>query len=213
MGGGARSPKPVRPPHYSDGTTRWPASRPSSHSPHRLRPEGEARCSPPFTPRRCSASMDTQSLSKFTCRSACLASRSSDCPTRRAARRADRVRAAILSSGLAWPNQRITVNLAPSGLRKAGSGLDLAIAIGVLVASESLAAVDAGMAFLGELGLDGAIRPVPGAVPMVDAPAGGGHGRPGRFGGRSCAGRSPPGATSGDPGRGDRCGARGCAVA
>ena len=82
----------------------------------------------------------------------------------------DRVRAAILSSGLAWPNQRITVNLAPSGLRKAGSGLDLAIAIGVLVASESLAA-DAirGMAFLGELGLDGAIRPVPGAVPMVDA--------------------------------------------
>ncbi|MDQ6697432.1 MAG: YifB family Mg chelatase-like AAA ATPase [Actinomycetota bacterium] len=82
----------------------------------------------------------------------------------------DRVRAAILSSGLAWPQKRITVNLAPSGLRKAGSGLDLAIAVAVLVASESLNAESVrAMAFLGELGLDGAVRPVPGAVPMVDA--------------------------------------------
>lgn len=82
----------------------------------------------------------------------------------------DRVRAAILSSGLAWPQKRITVNLAPSGLRKAGSGLDLAIAVAVLVASESLPAESVRtMAFLGELGLDGAVRSVPGAVPMVDA--------------------------------------------
>ncbi len=82
----------------------------------------------------------------------------------------DRVRAAILSSGLTWPQKRITVNLAPSGLRKAGSGLDLAIAVAVLVASDGLTAESVrGMAFLGELGLDGAIRPVPGAVPLVDA--------------------------------------------
>ena len=48
----------------------------------------------------------------------------------------DRVRAALLSSGLVWPNKRITVNLAPSGVRKSGTGLDLALAIGVLVAGE-----------------------------------------------------------------------------
>jgi len=80
----------------------------------------------------------------------------------------DRVRAALLSSGCGWPQQRITVNLAPSGLRKGGSGLDLAIAIGVLVASGGLPAeVVAGTAFLGELGLDGSLRPVPGIVPMA----------------------------------------------
>lgn len=82
----------------------------------------------------------------------------------------DRVRAALLSSGLAWPNRRVTVNLAPPGLRKAGAGLDLAIAAALLVASEQLppAAVD-GRAFVGELGLDGSVRPVPGALPLIDA--------------------------------------------
>src|SRR5678816_3800419 len=50
----------------------------------------------------------------------------------------DRVRAALLSSGLKWPQQRITVNLAPSGVRKAGAGLDLAIAVGVVVATGGL---------------------------------------------------------------------------
>ena len=49
----------------------------------------------------------------------------------------DRVRAAILSSGLRWPQQRVTVNLAPSGVRKAGSGLELAVALGVLAADAS----------------------------------------------------------------------------
>jgi len=82
----------------------------------------------------------------------------------------DRVRAALLSSGLPWPHRRITVNLAPSGLRKVGSGLDLAIAIGVLIASEELPAGAArDIAFLGELGLDGTVRAVAGAVPLVDA--------------------------------------------
>ncbi|MDP9402688.1 MAG: YifB family Mg chelatase-like AAA ATPase [Actinomycetota bacterium] len=82
----------------------------------------------------------------------------------------DRVRAALLSSGLAWPLKRTTVNLAPSGVRKGGPGLDLPIAVGLLVAAgEVEAETVAGMAFLGELGLDGSIRPVPGVVSMVDA--------------------------------------------
>lgn len=80
----------------------------------------------------------------------------------------DRVRAAVLSSGLTFPNARITVNLAPSGIRKGGSGLDLALAVGVLVASEQ---IDPGrvesLAFIGELGLDGSVRPLPGVAPMV----------------------------------------------
>lgn len=82
----------------------------------------------------------------------------------------DRVRAAVTSAGRQWPNRKITVNLAPSGVRKAGAGLDLAMAIGVLVADDQLpdTAVK-GRSFLGELGLDGSIRSVPGALPMVDA--------------------------------------------
>ncbi len=82
----------------------------------------------------------------------------------------DRVRAALMSSGLTWPNRRVTVNLAPSGIPKAGSGLDLAIAIGLLVADEQLpASCVADTGFIGELGLDGSIRSVPGALPLVDA--------------------------------------------
>jgi len=82
----------------------------------------------------------------------------------------DRVRAALVSSGLAWPRRRITVNLAPSGMKKAGAGLDLPIAIGVLVASGVLdAECVAGLAFVGELGLDGTVRGVPGALVLADA--------------------------------------------
>lgn len=82
----------------------------------------------------------------------------------------DRVRAALLSSGLNWPMQRLTVNLAPSGVRKVGSGLDLAIAVGVLAATEQVPASSVeGLAFLGELGLDGALRSVPGVMPLVGA--------------------------------------------
>jgi magnesium chelatase family protein len=83
----------------------------------------------------------------------------------------DRVRAALLSSDLTWPMQRITVNLVPSGQRKGGSGLDLAIAVGLLAASGQLGddpheALEA-LGFVGELGLDGSVRPVPGVAPMV----------------------------------------------
>jgi magnesium chelatase family protein len=82
----------------------------------------------------------------------------------------DRVRAALLSSGLAWPMRRVTVNLAPSGQRKGGAGLDLPIAIALLVAAGQVAAEAVqGCAFVGELGLDGSLRPVPGIVPLVDA--------------------------------------------
>jgi len=82
----------------------------------------------------------------------------------------DRVRAAVLSSRLPWPKHRVTVNLAPSGRRKGGSGLDLPIAVAVLVADGSVAEGDVeDTAFIGELGLDGSLRPVPGVVPMVAA--------------------------------------------
>lgn len=82
----------------------------------------------------------------------------------------DRVRAALASCDFKWPSRSITVNLAPTSQRKSGAGLDLAIAIGVLVASEQLPVADvAGHAFLGELGLDGTLRSVPGVAPMVDS--------------------------------------------
>src|SRR5439155_22831456 len=80
----------------------------------------------------------------------------------------ERVRAAQLSSGLAWPLRRITVNLAPGGVRKTGAGLELAVALGLLAANEEPpACVLDGAAVLGELGLDGAVRPVPGTLALV----------------------------------------------
>jgi magnesium chelatase family protein len=80
----------------------------------------------------------------------------------------DRVRAAVLSCSFDWPDKRITVNLAPPLYRKAGSGLDVAVAIGLLAAS-GVIPVEAltGLAFAGELGLDGSIRRIPGVAPMV----------------------------------------------
>lgn len=82
----------------------------------------------------------------------------------------DRVRAAVLSSGLAWPNGRVIVNLAPSDQRKGGAGLDLAIAVALLVAQGVVAAEAVErLGFIGELGLDGSVRPVAGVAPMVAA--------------------------------------------
>lgn len=80
----------------------------------------------------------------------------------------DRVRAAVLSSDLSWPPQRLTVNLAPSSVPKLGTGLDLAVAVGLLTATGAVPADAARRwGFLGELGLDGAVRPVRGVVPLV----------------------------------------------
>lgn len=82
----------------------------------------------------------------------------------------DRVRAALISSGEDWPGKKITVNLAPSDIKKSGAGLDLAIAVGILAAIGRLEAEPIeNLAFLGELGLDGSIRPIRGALPMSDA--------------------------------------------
>ena len=76
----------------------------------------------------------------------------------------ERVRAALLSSGLAYPQTRVTVNLAPAAVRKSGAGLELAIALGLLAAADALpAGVLDDVAVLGELGLDGRVRPVVGA--------------------------------------------------
>ena len=84
----------------------------------------------------------------------------------------DRVRAAVLSSGLPWPLRRVTVNLAPSGIRKGGAGLDLPIAVGLLVANGEVdAARTQGLAFCGELGLNGSLRHVPGMIALADATA------------------------------------------
>lgn len=82
----------------------------------------------------------------------------------------ERVRAALLSSGIPWPQKRITVNLSPATVKKTGAGLELAIALGLLV-SESALPPDCleGVGVLGELGLDGSLRPVPGTLVLADA--------------------------------------------
>lgn len=90
----------------------------------------------------------------------------------------DRVRAAVTSSGLAWPNRRITVNLSPATLPKSGSAFDLAIAVATL-AGAGLVRPEAvsGVVHLGELGLDGRLRPVRGVLPAVAAAVQAGHTR------------------------------------
>lgn len=85
----------------------------------------------------------------------------------------DRVRAAVVNSGQSWPSsRRVTVNLSPASLPKRGSSFDLAIAAAILTAQE---AVPAGVfdrsVLVGELGLDGRVRPVRGVLPSVAAAA------------------------------------------
>src|SRR5215203_2637604 len=82
----------------------------------------------------------------------------------------ERVRSALRNSGFKYPDHRITVNLAPADLRKAGPGFDLALAAAVLVATGQLpGSALADLVLAGELALDGAIRPVPGAMAMAEA--------------------------------------------
>lgn len=80
----------------------------------------------------------------------------------------DRVRAAIKNSGYLIPPTFITINLAPADLKKEGSGFDLPIAIGILGAYGALRVSDlSSFLFVGELGLDGSLRPIPGVLPMA----------------------------------------------
>ncbi|HTI04981.1 MAG TPA: YifB family Mg chelatase-like AAA ATPase [Gemmatimonadales bacterium] len=80
----------------------------------------------------------------------------------------DRVSAALANTGFTFPLRRITVNLAPADVRKDGSAFDLPIALGILAATEQVKAERLGkVAVLGELGLEGAIRPVRGALPVA----------------------------------------------
>ena len=79
----------------------------------------------------------------------------------------DRVRAAAKSSGLKFPVSRITVNLAPASLKKAGTHYDLPILLSVLCAAGEVRRPKSTSAFLGEVGLDGSIRSVSGVLPMA----------------------------------------------
>lgn len=76
----------------------------------------------------------------------------------------ERVRSAIKNSHLNLPPRKITLNLAPADLPKNGSGFDLAMATSLLLASGQIQNIPKNSAFLGELGLDGTTRPVPGAL-------------------------------------------------
>lgn len=79
----------------------------------------------------------------------------------------ERVRSAIRNSGCQFPMRRVTVNLAPADLRKAGPAYDLPIAVGILISSEQVAVDSPNMFFLGELSLDGGLRHTHGIISMV----------------------------------------------
>jgi magnesium chelatase family protein len=80
----------------------------------------------------------------------------------------DRVRGAIINSGLPFPKERITVSLAPADMRKTGGRFDLAIALGILCAQKAIPARSLDSTeFLGELSLNGDLRPVPGVLPAA----------------------------------------------
>lgn len=81
----------------------------------------------------------------------------------------ERVRAAVKTSGMKFPASRITVNLAPANLKKAGTHYDLPILLGILSACGAVRRPKSTSAFIGELSLDGQIRPVSGVLPMAIA--------------------------------------------
>ena len=82
----------------------------------------------------------------------------------------DRVKAAMVNSGFSFPDDHITVNLAPAGIKKTGTGFDLPIALGILGAGGIIPeAVLADYLITGELSLGGAVKPVPGVLPMAMA--------------------------------------------
>ncbi|MET9556943.1 YifB family Mg chelatase-like AAA ATPase [Streptomyces sp. NPDC006645] len=88
----------------------------------------------------------------------------------------DRVRAAVVNSGAEWPQKKLTVGLSPASVPKSGSGFDLAVAVSVLGAAERIEPrAIADLVLIGELGLDGRVRPVRGILPAVLAAAEAGY--------------------------------------
>ncbi|GAA2632050.1 YifB family Mg chelatase-like AAA ATPase [Streptomyces axinellae] len=88
----------------------------------------------------------------------------------------DRVRAAVVNSGVAWPQKKLTVGLSPAAVPKGGSGFDIAVACAVLAAAERIDPREiAGLMMIGELGLDGRVLPVRGVLPAVLAAAEAGY--------------------------------------
>ena len=83
----------------------------------------------------------------------------------------DRVHAALKNLGFKWPDRRITINLAPADVRKTGPVYDLPLLLAVLASSGQMEEPPADAAFLGELALDGSLRPVSGVLPMALAAA------------------------------------------
>ena len=83
----------------------------------------------------------------------------------------DRVRSAMKNLGYKWPDRHITVNLAPADIRKSGPVYDLPLLLAVLASSGQMEEPPADAAFLGELALDGSLRPVSGVLPMALAAA------------------------------------------
>src|SRR5436305_9315348 len=71
----------------------------------------------------------------------------------------ERIKSALLNSGFGYPNKSVTINLAPANVRKEGAGFDLPMALGILGAMGTVAGTEQHM-FIGELSLDGSIRPV-----------------------------------------------------
>jgi len=113
----------------------------------------------------------------------------------------ERIKSALINTGFGYPNKAVTINLAPANVRKEGAGFDLPMAIGILGAMGTITALDRHI-LLGELSLDGGIRPVRGALSVAvcarrgdrqSHPAARQCGRGGRGGGRSCVWSSPSG--------------------
>src|ERR1700745_2532389 len=78
----------------------------------------------------------------------------------------ERIKSALINSGFGYPNKAVTINLAPANVRKEGAGFDLPVALGILGAMGTVAPSDQHR-FVGELSLDGAIRPVRGALSIA----------------------------------------------
>src|SRR5512143_3480291 len=78
----------------------------------------------------------------------------------------ERIKSALLNSGFGYPNKSVTINLAPANVKKEGAGFDLPMALGILGAMGVVAPSDEHL-FVGELSLDGAIRPVRGALSIA----------------------------------------------